>query len=350
MLRGGYLLRALQSQGVAVQYYVSANGVTRYGLSHDAIKSVFLPIPPLPEQAAIVRFLDHIDRRIRRYIRATQKLIALLNEQKQAIIHRNVTRGLDPQVRLKPSGVEWLGDVPEHWQVLPIKRTFLSMDYGISDSGTGTGTIRLLTMGNIRDGQVTVPQDGGVSTVEPKLLLAPNDLLFNRTNSAHLVGKVGLFKGSTSKVTFASYLVRMRARAEHDPEYLNLVLNDHHVLSTARREAIPSLHQSNLNPTRYGRLKIPLPPLEEQHNILRQVEASTGNTNSAIRAAKKEVELLREYRVCLMSEVATGKLDVREAAARLPEQPGELEPLEEAEREPDTEDLELDSATEEAEA
>ena len=69
-------------------------------------------------RAAIVRFLDHADRRIRHAIRAKQKLIALLNEQKQAVIHRAVTRGLDPNVRLKPSGVEWLGDVPEHWEAL----------------------------------------------------------------------------------------------------------------------------------------------------------------------------------------------------------------------------------------
>ncbi len=79
---------------------------------------------PLPEQAAIVRFLDHADRRIRRYIRAKQKLIKLLEEQKQAIIHRAVTRGLDPNVRLKPSGVEWLGDVPEHWEVSRVKTEF----------------------------------------------------------------------------------------------------------------------------------------------------------------------------------------------------------------------------------
>ena len=78
--------------------------------------------PPPPEQAAIGRFLDHVDRRIRRYIRAKQKLIKLLEEQKQAIIHRAVTRGLDPNVRLKPSGVEWLGEVPEHWEVLRLRR------------------------------------------------------------------------------------------------------------------------------------------------------------------------------------------------------------------------------------
>jgi len=76
-------------------------------------------VPPLSEQAAIVRFLDHADRRIRRYIRAKQKMIKLLEEQKQAIIHRAVTRGLNPNVRLKPSGVPWLGEVPEHWKLVP---------------------------------------------------------------------------------------------------------------------------------------------------------------------------------------------------------------------------------------
>ena len=80
------------------------------------------PLPPLPEQAAIVRYLDHVDRRIRRYVSAKRKLIALLEEEKQAVINQAVTRGLDPNVRLKPSGVEWLGDVPEHWEVRPLKR------------------------------------------------------------------------------------------------------------------------------------------------------------------------------------------------------------------------------------
>ena len=77
-----------------------------------------LPLPPLSEQTAIVRYLDYMDKRIRKYIRAKQKLIKLLEEQKQAIIHRAVTRGLDPDVPLKPSGVEWLGDVPEHWELI----------------------------------------------------------------------------------------------------------------------------------------------------------------------------------------------------------------------------------------
>src|SRR5690606_27301384 len=93
----------------------------RNRLYWEDFKQMPSPYPPPEEQAAIVRFLDHADWRIRRYIRAKRQLIALLNEQKQAIIHRAVTRGLDPHVQLKPSGVEWLGDVPEHWEIRRLK-------------------------------------------------------------------------------------------------------------------------------------------------------------------------------------------------------------------------------------
>ena len=88
---GAYLSRSLSSRGIANQFHVRSNGVTRFGLSQDAIKSVWLALPSLPEQIVIARFLDHADQRIRRYIRAKEKLIALLEEQKQAIVHEAVT-------------------------------------------------------------------------------------------------------------------------------------------------------------------------------------------------------------------------------------------------------------------
>ena len=95
--------------------------VSRLQLTDEAFLRAPFPLPPLSEQRAIVRYLDHVDRRIRRYIGAKQKLIDLLEEEKQAIINQAVTRGLDPNVRLKPSGVEWLSDVPEHWEVRRLK-------------------------------------------------------------------------------------------------------------------------------------------------------------------------------------------------------------------------------------
>lgn len=116
-----YLGYAADSPASRNQKACMGRGFTVVHIYGNQLERLLLPLPPLPEQAAIVRFLDHADRRIRRYIGAKQKLIKLLEEQKQAIIHRAVTRGLDPNVRLKPSGVEWLGDIPEHWQVQRVK-------------------------------------------------------------------------------------------------------------------------------------------------------------------------------------------------------------------------------------
>ncbi|HHO82024.1 MAG TPA: restriction endonuclease subunit S, partial [Halothiobacillus sp.] len=122
VIHGAFLFRAIQSPGIACQFHVKANGVTRFGLSHDAIKSTLVPLPPLPEQTAIVRFLDWADRRIRRVIRARQRRIKLLEEYKQALIQQAVTGRIDvrtgqPYPAYKPSGVPWLGRVPEHWEV-----------------------------------------------------------------------------------------------------------------------------------------------------------------------------------------------------------------------------------------
>ena len=323
--RYGYLL--LHTYDLKKVFYGLGSGL-RQNLSWTDFKLLPCLVPPHAEQAAIVRYLDHADRRIRRYVAAKQKLIALLEEEKQAVVKRAVTRGLDPNVRHKPSGVEWLGDVPEHWQVVPVKRAFLSMDYGISESASDSGAIRLLTMGHLKDGQVIVPNDGGVDFVTPHLLLQKGDLLFNRTNSQELVGKVGLFVGHDTPVTFASYLVRMRLHPSHDPEYLNMALNDASFISRARREAIPSLHQSNLNPTRFGRIHIALPSKEEQIAILRTLREETASLEAAIARARRQIELLQEYRTRLIADVVTGKLDVREAAAQLPDEGDDQDPIE----------------------
>src|SRR5207244_8327893 len=123
----------------------------------DELKHLRIALPPLPEQASIVRFLDHADRRIRRAIRAKQKLIALLNEQKQAVIHRAVTRGLDPNVRLKPSGTEWLGDVPEHWEVRKLRSLFMRHGSGTTPAGDHyfDGDVPWVMTGDVKDGVLT---------------------------------------------------------------------------------------------------------------------------------------------------------------------------------------------------
>ena len=110
-----YIFQFTKTQAFDGFLRVMAISSTIENVNADKYANAHLTLPPLHEQAAIVRYLDYVDRRVRRYLRAKEKLIGLLEEEKQAIINQAVTRGLDPSVRLKPSGVEWLGDVPEHW-------------------------------------------------------------------------------------------------------------------------------------------------------------------------------------------------------------------------------------------
>lgn len=352
-LQGSYLLRALQVPAVAYQYHVSANGVTRYGLSHDAIKSVLIPVPPLPEQSAISRFLDYADRRIRRYIRAKKKLIALLNEQKQAIIHRAVTRGLDPNVRLKPSGVEWLGDIPEHWNVRKlghIARVFngatpsrMQPDYWQA------GTIPWLSSGKVNDYIVETPSE--LVTIravrECSISLVPRGSVI-----LGLIGQ-GKTRGMSALLGIDACISQnLAAIVPHrgtDSRFL------HHLL-TALYEPIRELgrggNQEALNCDLVSRLRLPMPPLDEQAGLCEYLDTALFSLVCARRHAEREISLLHEYRTRLIADVVTGKLDVREAAARLPDEADELEPLDEPEALPEGDEQggDVDVALEEIEA
>ncbi|MFC1591230.1 restriction endonuclease subunit S [Thermodesulfobacteriota bacterium] len=290
-----------------------------YGICDDQLslrfkdfKVITSPVPPKDEQNKIVTFIRAAENKINNFIQNKRRLIALLKEQKQAIINHAVTRGIDPNVRLKPSGVEWLGNIPGHWEVMPIKRVFSSMIYGTSESSGDEGQYQVLTMGNINDGKVSVSNCGRLKKIVPDLLLEKNDLLFNRTNSRELVGKVGIFKETKEdNVTFASYLVRMRVNERVFPRYINYLLNSPNVLAFARQHSIPSLHQSNLNPTRYGRLQVPIPSKDEQEELLNYIDKNISIIEYAIERAEREIDLIRSYRTRLISDVVTGKIDVR---------------------------------------
>ncbi|MBI4537383.1 MAG: restriction endonuclease subunit S [candidate division NC10 bacterium] len=334
LLEGAYLLRALQSPAIAYPFYVAANGVTRYGLSHDAIKSFLLPLPPLPEQAAIARFLDHADRRIRGYIRAKKKLIKLLGEQKQAIIHRAVTRGLPstgsgqatPDVRLKPSGVGWLGEVPEHWDVAALRHRYSQCLGKMLDSKriTGSHALPYLRNTDVQWDRINVddlpamdipPAEYGRYTVQR------GDLLVCEGGE---VGRCALWSGELAVCGFQKALHRLRPRnvGQDVPRFMYYVLR-----AAAKGNAFNDGHLSTIAHLTGDKLRahrFPFPPMAEQHLLVSFLDAALKQIDQAAFTALREIALLREYRTRLIADVVTGKLDVREAAARLPE---EEEPL-----------------------
>jgi type I restriction enzyme S subunit len=311
---GPFLARAFSAAGLRDQFHVAANGITRFGLGGDAIRTGLFPMPPVEEQRAISEFLDRETARIDGLVAKKEQLIDLLQEKRTTLITRAVTKGLDSSVPLKESGVEWLGQIPAHWQVTTIKRLWHRCDYGVSESLDGYGDIRVLTMTHVQDGEIVPPSDGCLPEVPPDLILDHHDLLFNRTNSRDLVAKVGIFRGNRSdNISFASYLVRMRFGKGTDPEYLNYVLNSPGVLSRARSVSLLSVNQANLNPTRYGELIIGLPPFDEQLQIRLALDAEMKRIASLGTAIRQAIVRLKELRSALISAAVTGKIDVGSA-------------------------------------
>ena len=324
-LTGGYLLRALQSKGLTYQFHVEAKGVTRYGLSHVAVKSVWLPLPPLPEQAAIVRYLDHVDRRVRRLVRAKRKLIALLTEQKQGIIHRAVTRGLDPNVPLKDSGVEWLGEVPEHWEVRRVKTLFRLR---IEKSGTNHGEelLSIYTHIGVRPRKDLEQKGNKASTTDDYWIVRKGDLISNKLLA--WMGAIGVshFEGVTSP----AYDILMPV-VELSSDYYHHLFRTKHCLQQFKQRSRGIMDMRlRLYFDQFGQILVPVPPLNEQLAIVDYYDQATADIDTTIAHANREIELLNEFRTRLIADVVTGKLDVRDAAANLPEEPEEIEPLDEA--------------------
>jgi type I restriction enzyme S subunit len=310
---GRFLFRCMQSRPVAIQLELEATGVTRYGLPKDAIGLAVLPFPPLPVQRRIADYLDREASRIDSLIAEKESMLALLEEKRAALISHVVTRGLDPDVHLKRSGEEWLDQVPTHWDMCQLKRTWLSSDYGLSESIREEGEIAVLRMSCIIDGRIHASKAGAISEVEEHLLLRRNDLLFNRTNSLDQIAKVGIVDFDPSEpLTFASYLVRIRTNDLAIPKYLNFLLNAPIFLEFARKNAIPAIGQANLSPARYGEIHVPIPPRAEQEKIVAFLERETGAVNLLLEEIRCSVELLRERRAALVAAAVTGQISLME--------------------------------------
>ena len=230
-----------------------------------------------------------------------------------------INKSFDDSVPLKPSSLDWLGDVPEHWEVAPIKRLLSMVDYGTSQAGTDHGSVRLLTMGNIQKGEVILPKSGSLQTVAPSLLLQTGDILFTRTNgNPKLVGKTGVFRDDQNgPVTFASYLVRFRVSAPNSSTWLQRLLNSDAFWRFAQSFALVNL-QTNLNSTKYCRLSIPIPLTDEQELLSNWMDEQFKPLDQKSLVLNREITLLREYRTRFIADMVTGKLDVREVARSLP--------------------------------
>jgi type I restriction enzyme S subunit len=311
------------------------------------LKLIRVLVPTNDEQTAIVRLLDHANRRIERTIWAKKKLIALLNEQKQAIIHRAVTRGLDPNVHLKPSGVPWLGDVPENWEVVRLKHLFREVDRR-SESGREVLFSLRMYRGLVPHNEVSQIPIASSALVGFKQV-KPGQLVMNRMRAA-----IGMF-GVVSQPGLVSpdYAV-FEARRPVEADYF-MHLFKTRVVGTVFRLESKALGTGSsgflrLYTDRFGAIKVPLPSHVEQRAIVIGIVEQTAEITRTAERVEREISLLREYRTRLTADVVTVKLDVREAAANLPEEPQPLEQTNELVEDEETAEGNLEAVLGEADA
>jgi type I restriction enzyme S subunit len=284
---------------------------------------VDLPLIPLQEQAAIARFLAWATNRLDRAIGAKRKIIALLQVQKQAIIHRAVTRGLDPSVPLKDSGIPWLGEIPEHWEVWRLRHLISErLSYGANAAAEFTNQdwpryIRITDF--CADGSLKSETFRSLPpAVAAGYMVKPGDILFARSGAT--VGKAFLVMALTGGACHAGYLIRARPdqRRIH-PEYL-FAFTQSIAFSSWKDSTFNTATIQNIGADKYANLLTPMPSLPEQLAILKSLITEHRPILAAISRLEREITLLREYRTRLIADVVTGKLDVRELAAGLPKE------------------------------
>ena len=281
---------------------------------YTTLASQRLPLPPLPEQNAIARYLDHVDRRIQRYIEAKEKSIALLQEARQATIHRAVTRGLDPNVPLKPSGVDWLGDVPAHWEISRVKSEFISLNH------------RRVPLNAVERGEMKERRYDyyGASGVIDKVdhYLFDDELLLIAEDGANLVLRnlpLAIIARGKFWVNNHAHILKPR---RGNLEFLAAVMEGLNYAPWISGAAQPKLTQERLM-----NITIAIPSKSEQDEVMTKIESQTSKLSAAIDNARRQVEFMTEYRASLIAHVVTGKLDVRAAAASLSPEPAKQEPV-----------------------
>jgi len=298
-----------------------------WSLRPEHFKLIYSSLPSIVEQQAIVRFLNYTERWIQRYIQAKQKLIKLLEEQKQAIIHQAVTGQIDvqtgqPYPAYKDSGVEWIAQVPAHWEVRRSKQTFtqrkeLARPDDIQLSATQAYGVIAQDEYERRIGRKVVKI---FRHLEKRRHVELDDFVISMRSF-----QGGLERAWVSGCIRSSYIV-LRPIIQVDVGFFSYLFKSRGYIGALQSTADFIRDGQDLNFDNFCGVDLPVPPIDEQWRIKEMLDEAVAGANTAIGRANREIELLQEYRTRLIADVVTGKLDVQQAAADLPEETEESEP------------------------
>ena len=302
-------------------YYSTATALpsmTQFDLGNNPIA-----LPPLPEQQAITSFLDAKTKPIDDIIAKREKQIELLEEMKSAIISRAVTKGLNPGAKMKDSGIEWIGEIPEGWEMCKLKYILKSEKYNIKTGPFGTqlkgndlreeGDVPVYNQRNVIDNQfhspsvfVTLDKANELAGFHTK----PNDVLIT---SRGTIGKAAILPNGAKEGILHPCLIALRINQDLvNLKYLLYYINGFegfviNVFLESNATTIEVIYTDTLK-----NIFVTLPQLEEQKRIVSYLDSETSKIDTRIAKRRKQIELLQEYKQALITAAVTGKIDVRE--------------------------------------
>ena len=312
-INGEYLFRSFCATRLNNQFRVEAHGITRFGLGKYWIDNSLFPVPPINEQKFITTFLEHKTAHIDTLISKKQRLITLLQEKRAALISHTVTKGLDPDVPMKDSGVEWLGEIPAHWEVQKLRRVVEKfVDYrGATPKKVPKG-IPLITAKNIKNGVIDFDLSHEFINKKDynnwmvRGLPEVGDVLI--TTEAPLGESAQI---ASSNIALAQRIILLKANLS---KVTNDYLKYHFISSSGKGELWSRASGSTAIGIKAYRLKeilVTIPHLTEQGFIVDYLDSETTKLDILIPKIQEAIEKLQEYRTALISAAVTGKIDVR---------------------------------------
>ena len=296
-------------------YVISSKGIgsIQRNLDWRMAKDIRVPVPPPAEQEAIVAYLDEKTAKIDRLIELKEREIKLLNEKKQAVISKVVTRGLDPNAELVDSGVDWIGKVPRGWKVVSLKRVCRlqgGSGFPVEMQGRYEEAIPFIKVNSLASNVSADRKYDTITIAEAKSLSATifkkGSIVFAKVGAALLLHRFARLPFDCCIDNNMMGTVEINS----DPEWLRYTMSLLNFNYFVNPGAVPSVNQSQVSS-----MKIPLPSLPEQREIVAYLDAEGAKTDKAIAAVTRQIGLLKEYRTRLISDAVTGRIDLRKAVA-----------------------------------
>ncbi len=311
-LSGFYLFRLFQSDTFNKQFTVKANGVTRYGLSTDAFNDAFICLPPIDEQVAIANYLDVKTTLIDETISKKERLIQLLQEERTALINKAVTRGLDDTVPLKNSGVEWLGMIPEHWEMKKLKFLIKKIGSGVTPKGGAEvyerSGIPLIRSQNVYFDGLKLEDVAYITEMIHQSMTGTHvktgDVLLNITGAS--IGRCYFVEDWLGEANVNQHVCIIRPSSNLNTKFLYFVLASS--LGQTQIDRVQNgSNREGLNFEQIRNFVIPTPSVETQEKIVVALTHKIKIIDEAISKEMSSISFLQEYRTALINEVVTGK-------------------------------------------